>query len=368
MVGALIFAVTMLISSWLQEGISAYYNADFIKSISILEEGIGRTKTPDSIRVKALPFLAASYFAIGSKVKTKYYLEDLIKLDPLAKISIEVFPPKFVDIFENIRRKYLTELKIIVQPQNVYVEISTRFSTDTLGTIKDSVKVNLVKTITPNSKYKLIFKCERFYPETIPLSLKKEETIWINLNPIMGKLYIQSIPDSATVTIVETNKSCITPCDLYLQIGSYTLLVSKPPIYEDINKKVEVVEDSITKVDLKLNPSQEFLNFKQNLKKEWQEKINLRRKRSKKIRLFSFVTLALSGATLVLSNHFYSEYKKTMDPGRIRTLKSRVKLLDAVTLVELLTSVTSFVVSLGLNIKPREPDYEKEFLKYKGYQ
>lgn len=86
-------------------GVRAYDGGDYARAIKLLEPALGAGVADLSERTRARTFLAAAHFASGDSAAVDRTLEALFRDDPGARVDSGLFPPPFVQRFEQLKAR-----------------------------------------------------------------------------------------------------------------------------------------------------------------------------------------------------------------------------------------------------------------------
>ncbi len=142
-----------VISKLLTDAENNYQNGKFKEAIEIYEQIIiALNKRKELVKTKQKLFstmvsLALTYFTIQETDKSKNQLEKLIKINPNQEIDEEIYPPKFVQIFKDVQRTSLGELKVASVPSGASVSINNKSIGTTPVNIKKFTKGEYILTI-----------------------------------------------------------------------------------------------------------------------------------------------------------------------------------------------------------------------------
>ncbi|MCK4761725.1 MAG: PEGA domain-containing protein [Candidatus Aminicenantes bacterium] len=104
-----------------------YQNGDFKKAIEIYEGVIEElNQKKELVKAKQKLFqimvsLAFTHFTIQENEKARTQLEKVIKLNPNQELDEEFYPPKFINIFKELRKPLLGSLRITSEPAQAAV-------------------------------------------------------------------------------------------------------------------------------------------------------------------------------------------------------------------------------------------------------
>ena len=121
-----------VISKLLTEAENNYQNGKFKEAIEIYEQIIVElNKRKELVKTKQKLFstmvsLALTYFTIQETEKSKTQLVKLININPNQEIDEEIYPPRFVQIFKDVQKANLGELKINSTPSGAAVSIDNK--------------------------------------------------------------------------------------------------------------------------------------------------------------------------------------------------------------------------------------------------
>jgi len=84
--------------------------------------------------------LALTYFTIQENAKAEKQMEDLIQINPNHELDPEFYPPKFMEIFRGVQRKFLGKLVVTSDPAAAEVTIGENKAGSTPLTVEKMLK------------------------------------------------------------------------------------------------------------------------------------------------------------------------------------------------------------------------------------
>ena len=120
--------------------------------------------------------------------------------------------------------------------------------------INDSyLGISPVTELLPSGSYRITVKKEGYYPATEWVNYTENDsvTLDIDLEPITGFLEIET--DNSEINL-STSGNILYPGQNELQIGNY-IITAEQFGYETLEKKVTVLENQTTNIDIHLNPA-----------------------------------------------------------------------------------------------------------------
>jgi len=378
--GLLMFVLffSVLKAEWVEDGLKAYRKADFLRAITILERGLRESVIPDSLKIEVYKYLGAAYTALGADVKVKRYYEEILALDPLYELSESEFSPKLVKKFEEVREPLMVEVIVASDPSGAEVAVETRYSRTVLGITSEELKVRLVRSSGDKANYRLIFRKEGYYPDTVETIITGGERITGHLRLMTGVLHVDTKPRGANLYLRKGDGGEIlgygreslgpfkTPRNVELPVGYYKLQVDKSPIYRKLERFANVWAGDTTKVFITLTYSREYEKWKEIKYKEWMASAWAHKTTAVAFRIVSFLSALGGGVMWYLGDESYDMYKGTMDPAKIRKYRRDTERYDKGRIAFFGVSAVTFLISLILDMTLKEPDYEREFLSWKG--
>lgn len=160
------------IARLLIEAENSYKNGQFKEAISIYQKIIDDLKEKKELAetrqdlFKTMISLAFTYFTIQETDKARSQLHKLIELHPNQDLDVEIYPPAFARLFQDVQKSLLGQLVITTEPEACDVKIDSQAAGKTPLTLKNILRGD--HTITAEKK--------GFLPRTEPFSVKAGET------------------------------------------------------------------------------------------------------------------------------------------------------------------------------------------------
>ncbi len=107
----------------LEEGKKAYMDGDYERAIQLLNQAIALIKNKSTL-IDAHLSLALTYFTVNQMENCTEQIKSILKLNPLFKPDPEFFSPKFVKLFEDVRKANTSEVKVTSVPEgaNIFID------------------------------------------------------------------------------------------------------------------------------------------------------------------------------------------------------------------------------------------------------
>jgi hypothetical protein len=90
-------------------GIDLYARGEFVKALPVLREEMSNPRRTEKERIRARIYLAASMYALGMQVDASMHLEELARNHPESRVDPNRFPPGFVKMAAQARKKVADE-------------------------------------------------------------------------------------------------------------------------------------------------------------------------------------------------------------------------------------------------------------------
>lgn len=109
------------------KGVNAYYKAEFVTAIELLETAVQDKSLRKESAVKAHLYIGGSYYAIGDSEKADNAFKNAVRIDPDLKMHKVVFSPDLIQLVEDIIDTYVAILNVSTVPSAASVEIDNEF-------------------------------------------------------------------------------------------------------------------------------------------------------------------------------------------------------------------------------------------------
>lgn len=129
----------------LEEGKKAYLDGDYERAIQLLNQAISLIKNKSTL-IDAHLSLALTYFTVNQIENCSEQIKSILKLNPSFKPDPEFYSPKFIKLFEDVRKANTSEVTIASIPAgaNIFIDDENKGYTPFKGTLyagKHKVKI-----------------------------------------------------------------------------------------------------------------------------------------------------------------------------------------------------------------------------------
>lgn len=129
----------------LEEGKKAYLDGDYERAIQLLSQAISLIKNKSTL-IDAHLSLALTYFTVNQIENCSEQIKSILKLNPSFKPDPEFYSPKFIKLFEDVRKVNTSEVTITSTPAgaNIFIDDENKGYTPFKGTLyagKHKVKI-----------------------------------------------------------------------------------------------------------------------------------------------------------------------------------------------------------------------------------
>ncbi len=133
------------IDKLLEDGKKAYMDGDYEKAIRLLNQAISLIKIKNKL-VEAHLSLALTYFTINQMNNATEQIKNVLKLNPSFKPDPELYSPKFIKLFDDVKKKNIRDVEIGSVPQGarIFIDNEDKGLTPFYGVLylgKHSIKI-----------------------------------------------------------------------------------------------------------------------------------------------------------------------------------------------------------------------------------
>ncbi len=131
----------------LEEGKKAYMDGDYEKAIQLLNQAIALIKNKSTL-IDAHLSLALTYFTVNQMENCTEQIKSILKLNPSFKPDPEFYSPKFVKLFEDVRKANTREVTVTSVPEgaNIFIDEENKGYTPFKGMLYTGKhKIKIVK-------------------------------------------------------------------------------------------------------------------------------------------------------------------------------------------------------------------------------
>lgn len=131
----------------LEEGKKAYLDGDYDRAIQLLNQAILLIKNKSTL-IDAHLSLALTYFTVNQIDNCKEQIKNILKLNPAFKPDPEFYSPKFIKLFDEVRKENTREALITSIPEGatIFIDDESKGFTPFRGTLyAGKHKVRIVK-------------------------------------------------------------------------------------------------------------------------------------------------------------------------------------------------------------------------------
>lgn len=110
------------IDKLLDDGKKAYMDGDYEKAVRLLNQAISLIKNKSKL-IDAYLSLALTYFTINQLDRATEQIQNVLKLNPSFKPDPEFYSPKFIKLFDDVKKKNIRDVEIVSIPEGARIFI-----------------------------------------------------------------------------------------------------------------------------------------------------------------------------------------------------------------------------------------------------
>jgi parallel beta-helix repeat protein len=232
----------------LEEGINAVKQGAYDVAIVRLEGALSKLEDKEK-EADALFYLSISYFALKQINKTKELLTEMFKLNPKIEPDLELSPPEFFALWQEVKKENLASLFIETKPDKVEIYLDGERIGKSPLTLKNMIsgeyKVRLEKdgyqsmekfvTLVAGKENKLSFKLEK---EAV------KRTPQVAVTPSEKKIEVKK-KSKAWIWLVVGGAAAAAAAMIVLKGGKGTTQPSEPITIRETSKEYDTIQSAI---------------------------------------------------------------------------------------------------------------------------
>ncbi len=110
------------IDKLLEDGKKAYIDGDYEKAVRLLNQAIALIKTKNKL-LEAHLSLALTYFTINQLDNATEQIKNVLKLSPSFRPDPEFYSPKFLKLFDDVKKRNIRDVEIVSIPEGAKIFI-----------------------------------------------------------------------------------------------------------------------------------------------------------------------------------------------------------------------------------------------------